>query len=73
MEPTSGADLGGIHETLFEIELIGEYARVHALFKSLRQELDAVVPREITLAPLDESPNPQLRATVLAAAYRNLE
>ena len=73
VEPTSGEDIGGVHETLFEIELTGEYATVHAWLRTLRHELVAVVPRELVLAPVDDSPNPRLRATVLAAAYRNVE
>lgn len=74
VQPSVGAQVGTIQETLFQLELAGGYAELHAWLRDLRGELDTVIVKQLSLAPVDgETSDPRLRAALVVAAYGSAE
>ena len=70
IQPLPGGQIGAIRETLFELELVGEWSDLQAWLGALHTELAAVAVRDLSLTPLDqESSAPRLRAALIVAAY----
>jgi len=70
IQPLPGGRIGAIRETLFELEVVGEWSDLQAWLGALHTELAAVVVRDLSLTPLDqESSAPRLRAALIVAAY----
>jgi Tfp pilus assembly protein PilO len=69
VEPNAGVEIAALRETTFDVELIGEYDDVVAYLRDVRSEIEPLVVRELSLMPLDESPQPRIHAAVVAAAF----
>ena len=69
IQPLPGGQIGAIQETLFELELAGEWPDLQAWLGALHTELASVVVRQLSLTPLDEGSAPRLRAALIVAAY----
>ncbi|CAN5168041.1 hypothetical protein BH24PSE2_BH24PSE2_14600 [soil metagenome] len=70
VQPLRGAQIGAVEETLFQLELTGEYADLHAWLRDLHLELDSVVVKRLSLAPLESGgQESRLRAEITVAAY----
>ncbi len=70
IQPSPGAQLGAVQETLFQLELAGEYADLHDWLRDIHVDLDSVTVKELSLSPLDsQTPEPRLRAGLVVAAY----
>lgn len=74
VEPSQGTQIGPVQETLFELELAGEYENFHGWLRDLHGELDSVAVRNLSLAPLEsKGSDPRLHAGLVVAAYRSVE
>jgi hypothetical protein len=74
IQPAAGARIGTIQETLFQLELAGRYADLHAWLQDLHAELASAIVRELALVPVDDTgADPRLRAAVSMAAYRRTQ
>jgi hypothetical protein len=69
IEPSLGKRVGPLQENVFEVELVGDYGDVVAYLRDTRVDPAPIVVREISLAPLDDAPEPRIRATLVAAAF----
>lgn len=69
IEPSQGKRVGSLQESLFAVELVGDYGDVLAYLRDARVDPTPMVVREVSLAPLDEAPEPRIHATLVAAAF----
>ena len=69
IEPSLGKRVGSLQENMFEVEIVGDYGDVVAYLRDARVDSAPTVVREISLAPLDDAPEPRIRATLVAAAF----
>jgi hypothetical protein len=69
VEPGAGVQIATLQETLFDVELVGEYADMVAYLHDVRTEIEPLVIRELSLVPLDETRTPKIHAVLLAAAF----
>jgi hypothetical protein len=69
LAPRAGAEIGNLEETTYEVELVGAYADTVKLLRDLREELEPLVVRELTLTPHDEAADPAVQARLVAATF----
>jgi len=71
VEPSSGQQVQIFSETLFNIELVGEYDNIYRWLWDAKNELGFVVVKEYGMRRRDElDDNPRLLAEVSLASYR---
>lgn len=69
IQPNDGVTIDMLRETVFDVELVGAYDDMVAYLRRVRIELEPLVLRELSLTPLDETPEPQIHAVLVAAAF----
>ena len=69
LAPRAGAEIGTLEETTYEVELVGAYADTVKLLRDLREELEPLVVRDLTLTPRDDTRDPAVRARLVAATF----
>jgi hypothetical protein len=69
VQPSVGAEVGTLQETVFDVELVGEYGDIVAYLGDVRTELDALVVRELSLLPLDDASQPKIHVVLVGAAF----
>jgi hypothetical protein len=69
IQPREGATIDTLRETVFDVELVGGYGDMVEYLRHSRVELEALVVRELSLMPLDDSAEPQIHAVLVAAAF----
>jgi len=74
VEPSSGQQVQIFSETLFNIELVGEYDNIYRWLWDAKNELGFVVVKEYGMRRRDDlDDNPRLLANVSLASYRAQE
>jgi acylphosphatase len=74
IQASPGARIGDVQETLFQLELSGEYDDLHDWLRNIRVELDFATVRQLALAPLEsQHSEPRLRAQIVLAAYSSTQ
>jgi hypothetical protein len=74
IQASPGARIGGVQETLFQLELMGEYDDLQNWLRNIRVELDFATVRQLALAPLEsQHPEPRLRAQLVVVAYSSVQ
>lgn len=74
IQSSPGARIGGVQETLFQLEVAGDYADLHDWLRNVRVELAVVTVRQLSLVPLEsQRPEPRLQAGLILAAWSSVE
>lgn len=73
VEPRAGETLPSFEESLFQVELSGEYADLFNWLEALKTELGFIVIKEYEMQPQEDvAHNPELTARLTIASYRVL-
>jgi Tfp pilus assembly protein PilO len=71
VRPGKGSVMQGLEETLFTVEIAGDYFDLYAWLQELIDELGFVVIKNFSIRPLDTNlSGPRLIATLTIASYR---
>lgn len=70
--PREGAEIDTFHEVIFEVELVGAYGGVVGFLRDAGAAPEVIVVRELALTPLDGVAEPEIHATLVAAAFGEL-
>jgi len=69
VEPNAGAQIATLQETVFDVELVGEYGDMVAYLRGVRAKIEPLVIRELSIMPIDETHTPKIHAVLAAAAF----
>jgi type II secretory pathway component PulM len=71
VEPRAGETLQSFEESLFQVELSGNYADLFNWLEALKKELGFIVIKEYEMRPVENvASNPELAARLTVASYR---
>lgn len=71
VEPRAGETIQNFEESLFQVELGGDYFDLFSWLEAVKSELGFVVIKEYEMRPIEESAeNPKLAVRLMIASYR---
>jgi hypothetical protein len=69
IQPNAGEEIAVLQETVFDVEVAGEYGDMVAYLRGIRTEIEPLVIRELSLMPLDDAAQPKIHAVLVASAF----